>query len=93
MCLSVSKRKVQIYIAFSFLVQVPARCEAFMCFGPLVPDGYGCCYNPRGDAIYFGISAFNSSPETDSATFRNALEQSLMDMHDVALKEGLKAKL
>ncbi|MPC28469.1 Carnitine O-acetyltransferase [Portunus trituberculatus] len=73
--------------------QVPARCEAFMCFGPLVPDGYGCCYNPRGDAVFFGLSAFNSSPETDSATFRNALEESLMDMHDVALKEGLKAKL
>lgn len=73
--------------------QVPARCEAFMCFGPLVPDGYGCCYNPRPDSVVFGTSAFNSSPETDSATFRAALEESLMDMHDVLLKSGLKAKL
>ncbi|XP_069194964.1 carnitine O-acetyltransferase isoform X1 [Procambarus clarkii] len=73
--------------------QVPARCDAFMCFGPLVPDGYGCCYNPREDAVFFGTSAFNSSPETDSATFRNALEQSLMDMQTVLLQEGLKAKL
>ncbi|XP_050691120.1 carnitine O-acetyltransferase-like isoform X3 [Eriocheir sinensis] len=73
--------------------QVPARCEAFMCYGPLVPDGYGCCYNPRGDGVFFGVSAFNSSPETDSATFREALEQSLMDMHDVIVKDGLKAKL
>ncbi|XP_042207020.1 carnitine O-acetyltransferase-like isoform X2 [Homarus americanus] len=73
--------------------QVPARCDAFMCFGPVVPDGYGCCYNPRGDSIFFGTSAFNSSPETDSATFREALEQSLLDMQDVLLKEGVKAKL
>lgn len=74
--------------------QVPARCEAFMCYGPLVPDGYGCCYNPQANSIFFGTSAFNSSPETDSATFRAALEQSLMDMHDVMLLDGgLKAKL
>ncbi|XP_068244229.1 carnitine O-acetyltransferase-like isoform X1 [Palaemon carinicauda] len=73
--------------------QVPARCEAFMCFGPLVPDGYGCCYNPRPNNIMFGTSAFNSSPETDSATFREALEKSLMDMHDVLLQDGLKSKL
>lgn len=73
--------------------QVPARCEAFMCFGPLVPDGYGCCYNPRPDNIMFGTSAFNSSPETDSATFRVALEESLMDMHDVLLQDKLKSKL
>lgn len=73
--------------------QVPARCEAFMCFGPLVPDGYGCCYNPRGDAIFFGTSAFNSSPETDSATFREALEQSLLEMQDILLRDRVKANL
>lgn len=73
--------------------QVPARCDAFMCFGPLVPDGYGCCYNPRDDAVFFGTSAFNSSPETDSATFREALEQSLRDMQNILLQDGLKARL
>ncbi|KAK3881695.1 hypothetical protein Pcinc_013879, partial [Petrolisthes cinctipes] len=73
--------------------QVPARCEAFMCFGPLVPDGYGCCYNPRDTEIFFGTSAFNSSPETDSATFRQSLEQSLMDMHNALVQDSLKAKL
>ncbi|KAK7066058.1 hypothetical protein SK128_011121 [Halocaridina rubra] len=74
--------------------QVPAKCDAFMCFGPLVPDGYGCCYNPRPDNIMFGTSAFNSSPETDSATFRAALEESLMDMHSILLADGgIKSKL
>ena len=77
----------------SSISQVPAKCEAFMCFGPLVPDGYGCCYNPRTDSIVFGVSACNSSPETDSATFKLALEQSLMDMHDVLLTESTQAKL
>merc|ERR1739838_1288032 len=74
--------------------QVPARCEAFMCYGPLVPDGYGCCYNPRANSIFIGTSACNSSPETDSATFRASLEQSFMDMHDIfVLEGGLKSKL
>uniref|UniRef100_A0A2P2HYR7 Carnitine O-acetyltransferase-like n=1 Tax=Hirondellea gigas TaxID=1518452 RepID=A0A2P2HYR7_9CRUS len=72
--------------------QVPAKCEAFMCYGPLVPDGYGCCYNPRSDSIVFGTSALNSSPETSSATFRDALETSLRDMRDMLLTTP-KAKL
>lgn len=56
-----------------------------MCYGPLVPDGYGCCYNPRADSIVFGTSALNSSPETDSATFKEALESSLNEMRDLLL--------
>lgn len=65
-----------------------------MCYGPLVPDGYGCCYNPRKDSIVFGTSALNSSPETQSAIFKEALEQSLEDMHRVLVEEdGVKAKL
>ncbi|KAF2349978.1 Acyltransferase ChoActase/COT/CPT [Trinorchestia longiramus] len=62
------------------VLQVPARCEAFMCYGPLVPDGYGCCYNPRSASVVFGVSALNSSPDTYSASFREALEASLLDM-------------
>ncbi|KAA0203612.1 hypothetical protein HAZT_HAZT010618 [Hyalella azteca] len=62
---------------------VPARCEAFMCYGPLVPDGYGCCYNPRSASIVFGVSALNSSPETHSSTFRDALEASLTQMREL----------
>jgi carnitine O-acetyltransferase len=54
-----------------------------MCFGPLVPDGYGCCYNPRADTINFGLSALYTSPETHSRRFRDALEDSLNDMRDV----------
>lgn len=72
--------------------QVPAKCDAVMGYGPLVPDGYGCCYNPRDNEINFAISACNSSPETSTDRFREALEQSLTEMHD-ALVGTQAAKL
>ncbi|KAK2719245.1 carnitine O-acetyltransferase-like isoform X3 [Artemia franciscana] len=72
--------------------QVNAKCDSFMCFGPLVPDGYGCCYNPRKTTINFGLSAFNCSPTTHSSQFRESLERSLRDMYTL-LFENQKAKL
>ncbi|XP_043218584.1 carnitine O-acetyltransferase-like [Amphibalanus amphitrite] len=63
--------------------QVPVVADAFMCYGPLVPDGYGCCYNPRDTQINFGTSACNSSPATVAADFRGALENSLNDMFNL----------
>ncbi|XP_013776464.1 carnitine O-acetyltransferase-like [Limulus polyphemus] len=65
--------------------QVPGIYDICVSYGPLVPDGYGCCYNPRTDGIIFGLSACNSSPETHSTKFKVALEMSLMEMHDVLL--------
>ncbi|KRT83273.1 hypothetical protein AMK59_3062, partial [Oryctes borbonicus] len=44
--------------------QVATRCDGFMCYGPLVPDGYGCCYNPRPMDMNFAVSAFVENPET-----------------------------
>ncbi|GIX71221.1 carnitine O-acetyltransferase [Caerostris darwini] len=72
--------------------QVPSKIDAFMCYGPLVPDGYGCCYNPRDSSINFGLSACNSSPETHSSNFMKALMESLTEMHDV-LNLSQKSKL
>lgn len=72
--------------------QVATKCDGFMCYGPLVPDGYGCCYNPRANDINFGVSAFNDHPDTNATNFRQALEQSLLDMHNVLLKTQ-KSKL
>lgn len=65
--------------------QVPSKNDAVMCYAPLVANGYGCCYNPRSDTINFGVSAFNSSPETQAPEFKKALEDSLTQMHDVLL--------
>lgn len=63
-----------------------------MCYGPVVPDGYGCCYNPRPKDINFAVSAFAEHPDTSATKFRQALEASLLDMHDVLAKTQ-KAKL
>ena len=64
-----------------------------MCYGPLTPDGYGCCYNPRADSIVIGCSALNSSPETDSSTFKAALEESFLDMQKALQDSTMTSKL
>nr|XP_015925085.1 carnitine O-acetyltransferase isoform X2 [Parasteatoda tepidariorum] len=72
--------------------QVPSSLDSFMCYGPLVPDGYACCYNPRPSFINFGLSACNSSPATHSSNFMAALTESLTEMHD-CLVQTQKSKL
>ncbi|XP_059483056.1 carnitine O-acetyltransferase-like isoform X2 [Neocloeon triangulifer] len=63
--------------------QVAGRSESFMCYGPLVPDGYACCYNPRANDIIFGTSAHNSCSETSARNFASALEESFTDMQRI----------
>ncbi|KAM3959049.1 carnitine O-Acetyl-Transferase isoform 2-T2 [Aphomia sociella] len=65
--------------------QVACKCDGFMCYGPLVADGYATCYNPRDNDVNFATSAFVSHPDTACTKYRAALEQSLQDMHDVLL--------
>ncbi|KAI9555588.1 hypothetical protein GHT06_018103 [Daphnia sinensis] len=64
--------------------QVAAVNDMVMCYGPVTPDGYGCCYNPRRDAINFAVSAFNSNPTTCAEKFGHALKKCLEEMRDVA---------
>ncbi|CAG0889905.1 unnamed protein product [Cyprideis torosa] len=72
--------------------QVPSRFDTVMFFGPMFPDGYAICYNPREDCINLGLSSFKSCPETFSREFRNQLEKSLLQMRDISLSYS-KAKL
>ncbi|XP_034968933.1 carnitine O-acetyltransferase [Zootoca vivipara] len=72
--------------------QVPAKTDCVMCFGPVVPDGYGICYNPMDDHINFAISAFNSCAETNAARMAHYLEKALLDMQ-LLLKSNPKSKL
>jgi carnitine O-acetyltransferase len=72
--------------------QVPSVNQAFMCYGPLVPNGYGCCYNPTKNEMSFGISAMNSSAETNAEKFKIALQEVLMDMQKVAI-QNIPSKL
>ncbi|XP_068597724.1 choline O-acetyltransferase [Brachionichthys hirsutus] len=66
--------------------QVPTTVEMFCCYGPVVPNGYGACYNPQSDHIIFSVSSFRESPETRSAEFVTSLAQGLLDMRELCNK-------
>lgn len=52
-------------------------------YGAVVPDGYGCCYMPKSEYIYFCISSFYSAVETSSDFFASSLEGSLLQMREL----------
>ncbi|TVK72986.1 Carnitine O-acetyltransferase [Bagarius yarrelli] len=72
--------------------QVPAKTDCVMCFGPVVPDGYGVCYNPMETHINFAVSAFNSCADTNATRLASALQEALLDMRSL-LDQTLKSKL
>ena len=58
----------------------PSKTDCVMFFGPVVPDGYGICYNPVESHINFSVSAYNSCAETNAARLAHYLEKALLDM-------------
>ncbi|XP_068621697.1 choline O-acetyltransferase [Battus philenor] len=52
----------------------------FMGYGAVVPDGYGCSYNPKKDCVIFCIASFHSSSVTSTEAFRQSLEEALDTM-------------
>ncbi|XP_043087029.1 choline O-acetyltransferase-like [Puntigrus tetrazona] len=66
--------------------QVPTTEEMFCCYGPVVPDGYGVCYNPRPGQVLFCVSSFRESQETCSERFVKALDEALQDMKTLCNK-------
>ncbi|XP_052468057.1 choline O-acetyltransferase-like [Carassius gibelio] len=66
--------------------QVPTAEEMFCCYGPVVPDGYGVCYNPRPAHLLFCVSSFRESKETCSGLFVKALDEGLQDMRILCTK-------
>ncbi|CAK1543739.1 unnamed protein product [Leptosia nina] len=52
----------------------------FMGYGAVVPDGYGCSYNPKKDNVIFCISSFAASKVTGTEAFRQSLEEVLDSM-------------
>lgn len=63
-----------------------------MCFGPVVSNGYGVCYNPMNDHINFAVSSFNACEETNAAHLAQAIEDALMDMRTL-LEQTPRANL
>lgn len=71
--------------------QVSSKADCVMCFGPMVPDGYGVCYNSMDEHINIAITAFNSCEETNAARFARAVEDALLDMRTL-LEDAAPAK-
>ncbi|XP_041427094.1 choline O-acetyltransferase [Xenopus laevis] len=65
--------------------QVPTTMEMFCCYGPVVPNGYGCCYNPQPEHILFCVSSYRDCKDTSSTTFVKAVEESLLAMRNLCL--------
>ncbi|KAG7507732.1 choline O-acetyltransferase-like [Solea senegalensis] len=63
--------------------QVPTTVEMFCCYGPVVPNGYGACYDPQSDHILFCVSSFWENTETSSAVFVKALNEGLLEIRDL----------
>ncbi|PKU35553.1 choline o-acetyltransferase [Limosa lapponica baueri] len=68
------------------MIIVPTTMEMFCCYGPVVPNGYGACYNPQPEHILFCISSFKDCKETSSDMFAKAVEESLLEMRDLCSK-------
>lgn len=73
-------------------MQVPSKTDCVMCFGPVVSDGYGVCYNPMNDHINFAVSSFNTCEETKAAHLAQAIMNALLDMRAL-LEQTPRAKL
>ncbi|XP_057682026.1 choline O-acetyltransferase-like [Corythoichthys intestinalis] len=75
--------------------QVPTTVEMFCCYGPVVRNGYGACYNPQPDHIVFCVSSFWESTQTSSAVFVKALNEGLLEIRDLceACCGGAAAKI
>lgn len=76
--------------------QVASIYDAFMCYGPLTNDGYGVCYSPRNNDIWFGLSSMRSNNDTSTDTLKKSLQEALQLMHQLLVKVGeqpIKSKL
>ncbi|XP_032311069.1 titin isoform X2 [Drosophila ananassae] len=71
-----------------FTSHVATENDSFMVFGPLVAQGYGCCYNPQDEKIVFSISAWKSNRHMDVRRFGLAVKMSLESMRQVIILTG-----
>ncbi|XP_065647513.1 carnitine O-acetyltransferase isoform X2 [Hydra vulgaris] len=59
--------------------QVPTSHEAGLGFGPVVPDGYGVCYNPMETKFIYVVSAYNSHPNTNAGDLGESIARAMED--------------
>ena len=71
------------------LMQIPTTSNSFMGYGPVVPDGYGCSYNPQPESVVFCASSFRSCEATSTDKFVNQLEKSLFEVSQLLRKRNI----
>nr|AWJ68269.1 putative choline acetyltransferase [Hirudo verbana] len=69
--------------------QVPTTMDALMCYGPVVPDGYGACYNPHPNYILVCVSSFKENKTTDSREFAMKLQETFQEMKALCLTSSV----
>lgn len=75
------------------LLQVPFETMLLSGFGPVVPDGYGVCYNPQEKRLLFAISSFKKCHETDTTKFATKLFEALHQIKNIIEIQSPTAKL
>ncbi|TNN13752.1 Choline O-acetyltransferase [Schistosoma japonicum] len=72
--------------------QVPTTMDAFMCYGAVVPNGYGAAYNPHPDNIVVVISCWRTNPDNNAAEFAKMLQSAFTEMRELVLSNPVLAK-
>lgn len=65
--------------------QVGAKSEMCLGFGPAVEDGYGLCYNPKGDHVLISVSSFKANPDYNVQRMAKQIAIAMNSMKDVLL--------
>jgi carnitine O-acetyltransferase len=82
------KKLSHFYVSSS---QVSSKVDTAVTFyGPLVIDGYGCCYSITEKKLMFGLSSSNSCSTTSAKRFGIQLQNSLIDCQNLLLKVNHK---
>ena len=72
---------------------MPSENTLLSAFGPVVPDGYGICYNPQKGQMIFAVSAFKKCHETDITRFAMTLFEAMRQMKSILENHSTIAKL
>uniref|UniRef100_A0A094ZYB3 Choline O-acetyltransferase n=1 Tax=Schistosoma haematobium TaxID=6185 RepID=A0A094ZYB3_SCHHA len=72
--------------------QVPTTMDAFMCYGAVVPNGYGAAYNPHPDNIVVVISCWRTNPNNNASKFAEMLDSAFTEMRELVLSNPQLAK-
>lgn len=76
----------------SGVLQIASKYDLVTCFGAVVPDGYGICYNPQSNCIRFAVTAFNSNSQTDATRMGEAVLRSFDEIGMMLSKSNLQTR-